>query len=63
MKTVIFDDSSMKENNMSEVLKRIKQTFSNKQYKSQLSTTDKNWLNLDIEKVLSTIMIFFEKIS
>ncbi len=63
MKTVIFDDSSMKENNMSEVLKRIKQTFSNKQYKSQLSTTDKNWLNLDIEKVLSTILIFFEKIS
>lgn len=61
METYIFSDSRMKENNIQEVLKRVKQTFSNNRYKSQLSTSDKNWMNMDVSKVLNTIINFFEK--
>lgn len=60
MKIYIFDDPGMKENNISDILNRVKQTFTNKRYKSQLSTSDKNWLNVDIEIVLNTIITFFE---
>lgn len=60
LKIYIFDDPGMKENNIIDILNRVKQTFTNKRYNSQLSTSDKNWLNVDIEKVFITIITFFE---
>ncbi|MBN2260763.1 MAG: nucleotidyl transferase AbiEii/AbiGii toxin family protein [Clostridiales bacterium] len=61
LKIYIFNDQGMKENNIDDVLARLRQTFDNKNYRRHLSTTDKNWTDMDIEEVLNTILIFFEK--
>ncbi len=61
LESYIFSDQKMRENNLKDILKRIKQTFSNKSYQNQLSSTDKNWLNKDTGEVLDTIISFFEK--
>lgn len=61
IKTYVLDDPGMKENTMIDISKRVKQTFSNKRYVKQLSTSDKNWLNMDVEKILNKISIFLEE--
>ncbi len=57
----IFSDKKMRENNLNDILQRIKQTFSNKNFQKQLSSTDKNWLANDTDEVLEIIIYFFEK--
>lgn len=62
LQTYIFLDQGMRENNLKDILKRIKQIFSNKGYQKQLSSTDKNWLNNHTYEVLDIITLYFEKL-
>lgn len=58
--TYIYSDSSMKENNISDVLNRINDVFCSKTYLKSLSTTDKNWLNVEIVDVINKIINFLQ---
>ena len=60
LKTLIYDDSGMKENNISDIVKRVKNTFNNKSYLSKLKTSQKNWLDEELDDVLSGIINFLE---
>ena len=60
LKTLIYDDSGMKENNISDIVKRVKNTFNNKSYLSKLKTSQKNWLDEELDDVLSGIIDFLE---
>jgi predicted nucleotidyltransferase component of viral defense system len=62
LENYIFLDQGMRENNLKDIQKRIKQTLSNKNYQKQLSSTDKNWLNKDTDEVLELIISFFERL-
>lgn len=60
LESYIFSDLKMRENNLYDILYRIKQTFSNKNFQNQLSSTDKNWLTKDMREVMDMIISFFE---
>lgn len=60
MDIYIFNNPAMKENNINDVLIRMKQIFLNKRYRQRISTTEKNWTDLDIDEVLNRIIYFLE---
>lgn len=60
LKTLIYDDNGMKENDISDVVKRVKNTFNNKSYLSKLKTSQKNWLDEELHDILSAIVGFLE---
>lgn len=62
MTTYIFSDTGMRENNMDDVIRRVEKTFKNKQYRKNISTSDKNWLNENLDHVFSTILTFLQTI-
>lgn len=63
--TYIFNDSGMRENNMDDIIHRVKSVFSNTAYKSRVDSSDKRWLDDDIDVVFDGIIksleIFFDK--
>ena len=60
---LIFSDEGMRENNLSDVIRRVKSTFSNKNYISNLSTSRKNWLGVDNNTVINGIIVFLSNLN
>ena len=56
----IFDDDSLKEHDMNDVIRRVNNTFSSDQYVSRLGRSRKNWLRMDTQQVLADIISFLE---
>ncbi len=54
--TFIFDDSGMRENDMSAILKRVKFVFRDKIYKDRVDKSDKRWLDTEIDEVFDGIV-------
>lgn len=52
----IFEDEGMRENTVSDILKRVKATFSNKRYLENLETSKKNWIGVPNKLVTSEIV-------
>ena len=62
-KTLIYDDEGMRENNIDEIIKRVKNTFSNRIYIRNLTTSKKNWLDVEQNIVLEGIIEFLNKMT
>lgn len=60
-KTLIYDDDGMRENNIEEIIKRVKNTFSNRTYIRNLNTSKKNWLDVEQNVVLERIIEFLNR--
>ena len=60
---LIFSDKGMRENNLSDIIRRVKSTFSNKNYISNLSTSRKNWLGVDNNTVINEIIAFLSDLN
>lgn len=59
--TYIFSDSSMKENDMAAILKRIERTFSDKLYRKNIERSVRlNWLGIKVDEAFSKITSFLE---
>ena len=58
LEVMVFSDSNMKENSIDDIISRVEFTFKNKMYLKNLSTSRKNWLNIDNEKVIDGIIKF-----
>lgn len=58
----IFNDSGMKENNLVDIIKRVKFVFGNDAYKNRVDKSDKRWIDDDIESVFNRIIGFLEKL-
>ena len=54
--TFIFTDDGMRENDIEDILKRVRTTFEDKRYNERLETSRKNWLGVSNEKVMSGII-------
>ena len=61
-KTLIYDDEGMRENNIEDIIKRVKNTFSNSAYIRKLSTSEKNWLDVKQNVVLEEIIEFLNEL-
>lgn len=59
-KTLIYDDNDMHENNISDIVRRVQSTFNNKIYLRNIKTSKKNWLNVELNTVLSGIINFLK---
>ena len=51
----------MKENRISDIIGRMEKTFKNKAYRSRLSTSDKNWLGIEIDMALEGLIAYFDQ--
>ena len=60
LETYIFEDEEMRENNIEDILKRIRRTFDDKRYLERLNNSDKKWIDLDASEVSKDILIFLE---
>lgn len=56
--TYIFSDVTMKENTGSDIEKRLKITFRDKNYVRRLDTSDKRWIDEEIDVVTKEILEF-----
>ncbi len=60
---IIFDDEKMRENNMADIINRVKNTFKDKTYVSRAEKSQKNWLDEDLDTVLDRIVSFLKSIA
>lgn len=60
--TYIFSDATMKENTGSDIEKRLKITFSDRGYIRRLDTSDKRWIDEEIDVVTKGLLEFMSKI-
>lgn len=62
LKIYIFEDSGMRENNMSDIVKRVKFVFRDKMYVQRVDKSDKRWLDDDIKDILECIVNYLNHI-
>ena len=60
---LIFNDSNMKENNISDIISRLNQILSSKRYLAMLNDPKVNWLNISIEEVINNVMQYFNNLN
>lgn len=58
MDSFVFNDSGMRENNMTDVHKRLSRIFQDKIYKGTVDKSDKRWLDDDIDIIFKRILEF-----
>ena len=58
--TFIFSDPGMRENDMQDICRRVVNTFASERYVSRLSSSKKNWLDMEISSVLEKLSSFLE---
>lgn len=56
----IYSDPDMRENSIEDIRKRVNGIFENQAYINMLKTTDKNWLEEDVNEVVKGIESFLE---
>ena len=52
----------MRENDVNDIFRRIKKTFSDPQYINRLSKSRKNWLMTDVSIVIKDLQEFLESL-
>lgn len=60
--TFIFNDSGMRENNMQDIRRRVRNTFGSSRYVFRLSNSRKNWLGMEISDVLEKLSSFLDEL-
>ena len=64
LRTYVFDDPEMKENDMNDIIARINMTFNNRLYKRNIAHSEKsNWLEIDIKKAFDTILDYLRNLT
>lgn len=60
---IIYNDESMQEKNIKDIIIKLKVIFKNKIYISNLKDARNNWLGISVEEVLEKILSFLESLS
>ena len=59
----IFDDSGMKETNMTEIIRRVDITFNNRLYRRNIERAARaNWLDVSVNEAFTGIRRFLEQV-
>lgn len=59
----IFLDEGMRENDMSDIIRRITKVFQNKTYRSKIDSSDKRWLDESIDEIFEKILSFLNRMA
>ncbi|MCI8621992.1 MAG: nucleotidyl transferase AbiEii/AbiGii toxin family protein [Clostridia bacterium] len=63
MKEIIYNDESMQEKDINDVIIKIKTLFSNKIFIANLKDARNNWLGIQVDEVLESILKFLESLT
>ena len=63
LESYIFSDEGMRENDMSDMIRRITKVFQNKNYRSKVSKSDKRWIDESIDEIFENILIFLNSMA
>ncbi len=58
----IFSDAGMRENNMSDIVKRIAKVFRNESYKLKVDQSDKRWIDASINDIFEKILGYLRSV-
>lgn len=56
----IYGDGTLSVNNIDDVISRLEMVFSDKSYFKEINRSRKNWIGVDVEKVLNEDLEFFK---
>lgn len=56
---MIFKDDTMKENNMTDIIIRLKQILNSERYYNMLNDPKVNWLDLTVNEVIKNVIDYF----
>lgn len=59
---LIFNDSSMKENTIDDIVKRLKEILNSNRYINMLNDPKINWINLPINEVIKNVIEYFSSL-
>lgn len=59
---LIYQDETMRENAMEDIIRRIEMSFKDKSFLKRISTSRQRWIDGDIESITDGIVNFFEKL-
>ena len=59
----IYYDDGMRENNINDIINRIKMTFNTRMYQKRIRTSDKKWIDENIEDIFKSIIDFLESLN
>lgn len=62
LNTCIFNDCGMRETTMTDVVKRVEAVFENHSYKQRVDSSDKRWLDEDIDIIFERILSFLRRL-
>ncbi len=60
---LIFNDNMIRENNIEDVLERLKMTFNSNAYRKNLSNPKNNWLSISIEDAIYSVLEYIEELN
>lgn len=60
MRSLIFNDKTMRENNLDDIVKNLKITINNNIFKHNLLDARNNWLEISVDEVINSVIIYFE---
>ena len=62
LEAYIYSDIEMRENNISDIIRRAEMAFNDNGYRKMLNTTRVNWLDAEIDEVLNGIIVFVKNL-
>lgn len=62
MHSLIFNDKTMRENNLYDIIKNLKTTINNNIFKHNLLDARNNWLEISVDEVISSVIMYFESL-
>ena len=62
MNILIIPDTTMRENNIEDIIKNLNTILNNNIFKDSLSDARNNWLNISVEEVINNVISYFKSI-
>ena len=62
IKILIFDDPEMYESNQADILKRVKNAFSDEKYLKRVSESRQRWIDTDIHEIADGIVEYLQNL-
>lgn len=63
LNSYIYQDTRMRETTIEDIIRRITMTFHTRTYQKRLKTTDKRWLDENIEDIFNALLSFLESLT
>ena len=62
IKVLIFDDETMREQSMTDIIERLQLTLNSDRYKNNLSNPKVNWLNISIDEAIVNVLDYLKNL-